>query len=82
MGDFFELATSLKADAVFLSPPWGGPSYLKQKVYDLDQDLQPVSFTKLMNCAKTISNNIGIFLPRNSNTHTVSYKGFVNNNIV
>ena len=26
VGDFFELAPELKADAVFLSPPWGGKS--------------------------------------------------------
>ena len=25
VGDFFQLAPSLIADAVFLSPPWGGP---------------------------------------------------------
>lgn len=27
VGDFFELAPNLKADMVFLSPPWGGPNY-------------------------------------------------------
>ena len=26
VGDFFELAPRLRADAVFLSPPWGGES--------------------------------------------------------
>lgn len=72
LGDFMQLSQCIKADAVFLSPPWGGPSYLKQKVYELDEALQPVPFTQLMNCAKKISNNIGVFLPRNSNTHTVS----------
>lgn len=25
-GDAFELASRLKVDSVFLSPPWGGPS--------------------------------------------------------
>lgn len=73
VGDFISLAGTLRADAVFLSPPWGGPSYLKQQIYELDEALQPVPFTELMNCAKKISNNIGIFLPRNSNTHTVNY---------
>lgn len=71
VGDFMRLAKTLKADAVFLSPPWGGPSYLKKKVYELDEALQPVPFTELMNCARNVSNNIAIFLPRNSNTHTV-----------
>lgn len=27
VGDFFEIAPTLKADLVFLSPPWGGPNY-------------------------------------------------------
>lgn len=29
VGDFFQLAPTLKADVVFLSPPWGGPNYSK-----------------------------------------------------
>lgn len=29
VGDFLQLSESLRADVVFLSPPWGGPSYSK-----------------------------------------------------
>lgn len=29
VGDFLHLADSIKADQVFLSPPWGGPTYMK-----------------------------------------------------
>lgn len=29
VGDFLQLAENLKADQVFLSPPWGGPTYMK-----------------------------------------------------
>jgi trimethylguanosine synthase len=36
LGDFMQLAPSLKADAVFLSPPWGGPSYIHASVFDLE----------------------------------------------
>jgi trimethylguanosine synthase len=36
LGDFMQLAPSLKADAVFLSPPWGGPSYINATVFDLE----------------------------------------------
>lgn len=40
VGDFFELVNAkesiLKADAVFLSPPWGGPTYRNDKIFDLD----------------------------------------------
>jgi hypothetical protein len=41
VGDFFQLAPLLKADVVFLSPPWGGPSYLNAENYDLQSMLQP-----------------------------------------
>jgi trimethylguanosine synthase len=36
LGDFMQLAPSLKADVVFLSPPWGGPSYIGAEVFDLE----------------------------------------------
>lgn len=28
VGDFLQLSETLRADVVFLSPPWGGPSYV------------------------------------------------------
>lgn len=34
-GDFMKIAPHLKADVVFLSPPWGGPQYLTTDVFDL-----------------------------------------------
>lgn len=37
MGDFLQLASSLKADVVFLSPPWGGPEYVKSTEYDISR---------------------------------------------
>lgn len=72
IGDFLELAPELKADAIFLSPPWGGPSYLQSKTYDLEEFLLPVPVTELLHTAQHVSNNIAIFLPRNSNTKPVS----------
>ena len=41
VGDFLKLAPSLKADVVFLSPPWGGPSYLNADVFDIATMMQP-----------------------------------------
>lgn len=32
VGDYLALVESLKADIIFLSPPWGGPQYLKVKM--------------------------------------------------
>ncbi|KAG6511043.1 hypothetical protein ZIOFF_029092 [Zingiber officinale] len=36
IGDFFHLAPFLKGDVLFLSPPWGGPSYRHLDNYTLD----------------------------------------------
>lgn len=72
IGNFLQLADKLKADVVFLSPPWGGPSYTSQQVYDLETMLQPVSITNLLSAANKISKNVAVFLPRNSNTCPVS----------
>ncbi|XP_050560181.1 trimethylguanosine synthase-like [Spodoptera frugiperda] len=65
-GDFFELAPRLKADMVFLSPPWGGPSYSKAKEYEVESMLRPRPASELMQVARTISPNVELFLPRNT----------------
>ncbi|KRT83541.1 methyltransferase, partial [Oryctes borbonicus] len=69
VGDFLKLCDKLIADVVFLSPPWGGPSYLSLPTYDLEQFLQPVPLKILMESVRVITKNIAIFLPRNANTH-------------
>lgn len=68
VGDFFALADSLEADVVFLSPPWGGPEYLRSDVYDIESTLQPQPASILMQTARKITPNIAIYLPRNTNT--------------
>ena len=35
VADFLKVAPSLKADVVFLSPPWGGPQYTDVDVFDV-----------------------------------------------
>ncbi|KAK6730961.1 hypothetical protein RB195_007435 [Necator americanus] len=70
--DFFHFASkwtenvgkTVQMDAVFLSPPWGGPSYLKSKVFDLD-DLTPNGFD-IYTAARKMSPNIAYFLPRST----------------
>lgn len=34
LGDFFEAAPRIRADAVFLAPPWGGPTYKREVEFD------------------------------------------------
>ncbi|KHJ78141.1 RNA cap guanine-N2 methyltransferase [Oesophagostomum dentatum] len=58
------VASPKEVDAVFLSPPWGGPSYLKSEVFHLD-DLTPNGFD-IYTAARKMSPNIAYFLPRNT----------------
>ncbi|KAM6571866.1 hypothetical protein CsatA_015946 [Cannabis sativa] len=64
-GDFFLLAPMLKADTVFLSPPWGGPDYAKVDTYDIKTMLKPRDGFFLFNAAKKIAPKLVMFLPRN-----------------
>ena len=41
LGDYLEVAPSLEADVVFLSPPWGGPGYVEAEVFDIQTMIQP-----------------------------------------
>ncbi|XP_071037645.1 trimethylguanosine synthase isoform X2 [Parasteatoda tepidariorum] len=62
VGDFFDLAPSLKADVVFLSPPWGGPKYLQSKEFDINR-IEPDIY-KTFEASKKITHNIALFVPR------------------
>ncbi|KAK9166346.1 hypothetical protein Scep_001537 [Stephania cephalantha] len=64
-GDFFQLASMLKADTAFLSPPWGGPDYSKVKSYDIKSMLKPHDGYFLFNTARKIASKVVMFLPRN-----------------
>ncbi|CCE62769.1 hypothetical protein TPHA_0D01280 [Tetrapisispora phaffii CBS 4417] len=56
----------LGIDCIFGSPPWGGPLYLKSKEYDLENSLLPVGLTELLEGFRSVSENIILFLPKNS----------------
>nr|XP_027106319.1 trimethylguanosine synthase-like [Coffea arabica] len=64
VGDFFQLAPSLKGDVLFLSPPWGGPSYKMTKKFTLDS-LKPKDGHSLFQVAQKITPHIIMYLPRN-----------------
>lgn len=64
-GDFFDLAHYLKAGTVFLSPPWGGPDYLKASTYDMKTMLRPRDGDALFTAAMDIASTVIMFLPRN-----------------
>ena len=64
IGDYFDVAPNLKADAVFLSPPWGGPAYSDAKVFDVKTMIVPDG-EEIFKVANKISKNVAYFLPRN-----------------
>ena len=67
IGDFLTIAKSgLKADVVFLSPPWGGPQYLQQDKYYLE-NMTPNGHL-VFEMAKKISPNIAFYVPRTTDT--------------
>ncbi|EPB87649.1 hypothetical protein HMPREF1544_05532 [Mucor circinelloides 1006PhL] len=65
LGDFFDLAPNLKADCVFLSPPWGGPAYMAEDVYDL-KSMIPGDGMNIHKIASQITPNVAFFVPRNT----------------
>ncbi|XP_028987297.1 trimethylguanosine synthase isoform X2 [Betta splendens] len=70
-GDFLQLASRLRGDVVFLSPPWGGPDYLTAEVFDIKTMMDPDGY-EIFRLAKLISDNIVYFLPRNADMDQIA----------
>ncbi|RUS34083.1 hypothetical protein BC938DRAFT_482436, partial [Jimgerdemannia flammicorona] len=66
LGDYMALAPKLKADVVFLSPPWGGPSYQDAEIFDL-KTMIPMDGIHLYNLTRMhITPDIAYYVPRNT----------------
>jgi len=64
--DYFDLDLSNeKIDYVFLSPPWGGPEYKKDKIYSLKKWVTP-DIEKILKKSLEFSKNLILYLPRNT----------------
>lgn len=72
VGNYYNLAPTLKADVVYLAPPWGGPSYSLKKVLSIE-DIMPNNKggKYLHELTSRITDNIAYFLPRNIDTNEV-----------
>lgn len=70
VGDFVQLAPALKGDVVFLSPPWGGPSYKAIENFTLDF-LKPKDGYSIFQVAQAITPNIIMYLPQNMDLQQV-----------
>ena len=70
----------LAVDAIFLSPPWGGPDYLSAEIFDI-QTMIPMDGFKIFSAASDVSENIAYFVPKNVNvdqmTSLAGVGGFV-----
>lgn len=64
VGDFLEQGPRHPVDVLFMSPPWGGPEYLKADVYDVTTMLTPKG-SNLMKAAAATAPSIILYLPRN-----------------
>lgn len=67
------MSLRLQADAVFLSPPWGGPAYSQSGVFDVRQELDGLQqnlsqLVRTASCAlrEPTSQAVACFLPRNT----------------
>ncbi|XP_047662692.1 trimethylguanosine synthase isoform X2 [Tachysurus fulvidraco] len=69
--DFLQVAPRLRADVVFLSPPWGGPEYLSADVFNIKTMMSPDGF-EIFRLARMISENVVYFLPRNTDMEQIA----------
>lgn len=71
VGDYMKLIPHLKADVVFLSPPWGGPNYVSAEVFDIKTMITLDGF-QVFEETKSITENIAYFMPRNADVEQLS----------
>ena len=72
VGDYFEVMEGLRADCVFLSPPWGGPEYLAQESFDLQAMGGCLDGFRAFEVARRVTPNVAYFVPRNTNLDQVT----------
>ncbi|KAK6336633.1 hypothetical protein TWF718_009429 [Orbilia javanica] len=72
--DFFEFTKNWKGDvelgAVFLSPPWGGPSYKHDEVFNLEH--MTYGGAEIYAAARRISPDLVLYLPRNGDLNQIA----------
>ncbi|KAI4154365.1 MAG: hypothetical protein L6R39_001392 [Caloplaca ligustica] len=75
-GDCFEIIKNELAplgqySVVFASPPWGGPGYRTDSIFDLGT-MQPYSLGQLLEPFRQLTQDIVLFLPRTSDLHQLA----------
>lgn len=72
LGDCTKILPHLKADVVFLSPPWGGPDYLNQPYYTLESIKCPMDGREVLDLALKVTPNVAYLLPRNTSLQHIT----------
>lgn len=62
--DFLKMKNKIKADYIFLSPPWGGTEYKNSEIYSIKKFMYP-DITEIIRISLNVANKILFFLPRN-----------------
>lgn len=75
-GDCLELIESELLDlrdkaVIFGSPPWGGPGYRGDAIFDLS-NMEPYSLQRLLETFRSITDDISLFLPRSSDVRQIA----------
>lgn len=66
-GDFLQVAKEQgPIDVIFMSPPWGGPDYVKSKKYNIFAHITP-DITKIMEVCNEATKSIILYMPRTVN---------------
>lgn len=71
--DYFQACRFVRADVVFLSPPWGGPECNQVDVFRLDD--MPFSGKAIIESARQVSNDIVFYLPRHTSAIDIANLG-------
>lgn len=64
LGDYLNMVGKIKADYVFLSPPWGGVKYKDSNVYSIKKLMTPDIF-EIVKVSLSIAKKILFYVPRN-----------------
>ena len=62
--NFLKMKNKIKADYIFLSPPWGGTEYKNSEIYSIKKFMYP-DITEIIRMSLNVANKILFFLPRN-----------------
>lgn len=65
LADAFDVTENFQVDAVFVSPPWGGPNYTYQDAIILSETDLGDSISRLLHCLSRRKPRITLYLPRN-----------------